>query len=69
MNGESSEVRLNHGHALAAWALGSREDFRPGHGLFAATPATAAESAMAGGNASATHDSQSDLTDLRRLSA
>ncbi|MEC5148563.1 sugar kinase [Cryobacterium sp. GrIS_2_6] len=71
MNGESSEVRLTHGHSLAAWALGSREDFRPGHGLFSATPAagtgSGAGSPAAVGNAPDTPDSHSDLTDLRRL--
>ncbi|WP_241982494.1 sugar kinase [Cryobacterium sp. HLT2-28] len=32
INGAASAERLNRGHSLASWALGSREDFRPGHG-------------------------------------
>lgn len=32
ISGESSTERLTRGHSRAAWALGSREDFRPGLG-------------------------------------
>jgi 2-dehydro-3-deoxygluconokinase len=31
LNGAPAIERLAAGHSLAAWALGSREDFRPGH--------------------------------------
>ncbi|PRY68453.1 2-dehydro-3-deoxygluconokinase [Glaciihabitans tibetensis] len=33
LNGATAADRLANGHSLAAWALGSREDFRPGHTL------------------------------------
>jgi 2-dehydro-3-deoxygluconokinase len=33
LNGANATDRLANGHSLAAWALGSREDFRPGHTL------------------------------------
>lgn len=33
LSGANAADRLANGHSLAAWALGSREDFRPGHTL------------------------------------